>query len=149
MMYINARVGAEHCIHPNSGYAERETSYDRSHMTIFLSIAFGLSLAVILLGFWADRSAISARINGANGLPILVALIASFLASLVVAVIAWLFDGFEMLVWVLLFSIPYHAGLGGLLIWRLQSLATRAKAADDANSQRIAGMFRKPSKPQS
>jgi hypothetical protein len=126
-----------------------QPSYDRSHMTIFVSIAFGLSLAVILLGFWADRSAISARINGANGLPILVALIASFLASLVVAVIAWLFDGFEMLVWVLLFSIPYHAGLGGLLIWRLQSLATRAKAADDANSQRIADMFRKPSKPQS
>lgn len=61
-------------------------------MTIFLSIAFGLSLAVILLGFWADRSAITARINGANGLPILLALIVSFLGSLAVAVIAWLFD---------------------------------------------------------
>ena len=118
-------------------------------MTIFLSIAFCLSLAVILLGFWADRSAISARINGANGLPILVALIVSFLGSLAVAVIAWLFDSFEMLVWVLLFSVPYHVGLGGLLIWRLQSLATRAKAADNANSQRIADMFKKPSKPQS
>ena len=118
-------------------------------MTIFLRIAFGLSLAVILLGFWADRSAVTARINGANGLPILVALVASFLASLVVAVVAGLFDSMEMLVWVLLFTVPYHVGLGGLLIWRLQSLATRAKAEDNANSQRIADMFKKPSKPQS
>lgn len=111
-------------------------------MTLFLSIALGLSLSIILLGFWADRSAVTARINGANGLPILVALIVSFLASLVVAVIAWLFDSFEMLIWVLLFTVPYHVGLGGLLIWRLQSLATRVKAADNANSQRIADMFK-------
>ena len=89
------------------------------------------------------------RVTSSDGLPILVALIVSFLASLAVAVIVWLFDGFEILVWVLLFTVPYHAGLGGLLIWRLQSLATRAKAADDANSQRIADMFKKPSKPQS
>lgn len=111
-------------------------------MTIFLSIAFGLSLAMILLGFWADRSAVTARINGANGLPILVALVLSLLGSVAVAVIAWLFDGFEMLVWVLLFSVPYHFALGGLLIWRLQSLATRVKAADNAKSQRIGGMFK-------
>ena len=111
-------------------------------MSIFLGIAFGLSLAVILIGFFADRSAVTARINGANGLPILVALIVSFLGSLAVAVIAWRFDGFERLVWGLLFTVPYHIGLGGLLIWRLQSLATRAKAADNANSQRIADMFK-------
>ncbi len=118
-------------------------------MTIFLSIAFGLSLSIILLGFWADRSAVTARINGANGLPILVALIVSFLVSLVVAVIAWLFDGFEMLGRVLLFTVPYHVVLGGLLIWRLQSLATRVKAEEEARSKKFADMFRKPSKPQS
>ena len=106
-------------------------------MTIFLSIAFGLSLAIILLGFWADRSAVTARINGANGLPILVALIVSFLSSLAVAVIAWLFDSFKMLFWVLLFTVPYHVGLGGLLIWRLQSLATRVSAEDAARLKRI------------
>lgn len=66
-------------------------------MTIFLSIAFGLSLAVILIGFFADRSALTAKINGANGLPILVALNVSFLASLVVAVIAGLIGGRGML----------------------------------------------------
>lgn len=48
-------------------------------MTTFLAIAFALSLCVILLGFWADRSAVKAQINGANGMPILAALIVSFL----------------------------------------------------------------------
>jgi hypothetical protein len=118
-------------------------------MTIFLSIAFGLSLALILLGFWADRSAVTARINGANGLPILVALVVSFLASLVVAVIAGLLDDWEILGKVLLFTVPCHAALGGLLIWRLQSLATRVKAEEEARSKKFADMFRKPSKPQS
>jgi hypothetical protein len=73
-------------------------------MTIFLSIAFCLSLAVILLGYWADRSAVTARINGANGLPILVALIVSAGGSLAVAVIAGVFRGWGMLGWVLLFA---------------------------------------------
>lgn len=116
-------------------------------MTIFLSIAFGLSLSVILIGFFADRSAVKAKINGANGLPILVALIVSFLGSLAVAVISWLFDSFEMLVWVLLFTVPYHVGLGGLLIWRLQNLATQVAEAGRANNLRIAEMFKKPRKP--
>ncbi len=49
-------------------------------MDIFLGTAVGLSLALILTGFLMDRSAVKARINGANGLPILVALIVSFLA---------------------------------------------------------------------
>lgn len=94
-------------------------------MTVFLAIAFGLSLGLILLGFWADRSAIKDRINGANGLPILVALIVSFLGSLVVALIAGVFGGWEWMGWIMLLTVPYHAGVAALLIWRLQSLATR------------------------
>jgi pheromone shutdown protein TraB len=105
-------------------------------------------LAVILIGF-ADRSAVTAKINGANGLPILVALILSFLASLVVAVIAGLFGGWGMLGKVLLFTVPYHVVVGGLLIWRLQSLATQVAEEDRANSLRIAEMFKKPGKPRS
>ena len=116
-------------------------------MTIFLSIAFCLSLAVILLGYWADRSAVTARINGANGLPILVALIVSAGGSLAVAVIAGLFGGWDMLGWVLLFAIPYHIILGTLLISRLQSLATRATRAEAANSKKFADMFKKPGEP--
>ncbi len=94
-------------------------------MTTFLAIAFGLSLSLILLGFWADRSAVRARINGANGMPILVALIVSFLGSLVVALIAGVFGSWERMGWILLLTIPYHVGLAAFLIWRLQSLATR------------------------
>lgn len=94
-------------------------------MTTFLAIAFGLSLSLILLGFWADRSAVRARINGANGMPILVALIVSFLGSLVVALIAGVFGSWEHMGWILLLTIPYHVGLAAFLIWRLQSLATR------------------------
>lgn len=94
-------------------------------MTTFLAIAFGLSFGVILLGFFADRSAVKAKINGANGLPVLVALIVSFLASLVVAVIAGIFGNWSTMGWIVILTIPYHIGLAALLIWRLQSLATR------------------------
>jgi hypothetical protein len=118
-------------------------------MTMFLSIAFCLSLTVILLGFWADRSAVKARINGANGLPVLVALIVSFLAWLVVAVMAGLFGGLGMLGMVLLFAIPYHIVLGGLLIWRLQTLAARVSAEDKARQSQISEWFSKPKKRQS
>ena len=94
-------------------------------MTTFLAIAFALSFCLIMLGFWADRSAVRAKINGANGMPILVALIVSFLGSLVVAVIAGIFGSWATMGWIVLLTIPYHIGLAALLIWRLQSLATR------------------------
>lgn len=117
-------------------------------MIIFLSAAFCLSLAMILLGYWADRSAVTARITGANGLPILVALIDSAGGSLAVAVIAGVFGGWAMLGWVLLFAIAYHIILGALLISRLQSLATRVSRAEAAKSNKFADMFKKPTKPQ-
>lgn len=115
-------------------------------MTIFLSIALALSLTVILIGFFADRSAVKSHINGANGLPILVALVVSFIGSLVVAIVAALFGGWAMLGWVLLFSVPYHGALGGLLIWRLQDLATKASAEDAAQLKRIDQWKKKSSK---
>lgn len=106
-------------------------------MTIFLTIAFCVSLSLILLGFWADRSAVRERINGANGLPILVALIASFLGSLAVALIAGIFGSLELLGKVLLFTFPYHIIFGGFLIWRLQSLATLISEADKLKELRL------------
>ncbi len=99
-------------------------------MDIFLGTAVGLSLALILTGFLMDRSAVKARINGANGLPILVALIVSFLASIGVAVVSGLIKGWGSMGWILLFTIPYHVALGGLLIWRLQMLARRITEAE-------------------
>lgn len=99
-------------------------------MTLFLTLAACLSLAVILLGYWADRAAIAARINGANGLPVLVALIASFLLSLGTATVAGIWGGWSMLGAVLATTVAAHVTLGGVLIWRLQRLATRAARAD-------------------
>lgn len=116
-------------------------------MTLFLTIAFVLSFCLIMLGFWADRSAVTARINGANGMPILVALILSFLVSLAVAVIAGVFSGWKMLGSVLLFMLPYHIGLGALLIWRLQSLATRLSAAEKARLSALEQRFTPPRNP--
>ena len=63
-------------------------------MTPFLSLALGLSLTVILIGYLADLSAVNARINGANGLPMLVV---SFLGSFIIAIVAVLFGGWAML----------------------------------------------------
>jgi hypothetical protein len=52
-------------------------------------------------------------------------------------------------VWVLVFTVPYHIGVGGLLFWRLQSLAARLKAEEEARSEEISKMYKPPSKPQS
>lgn len=95
-------------------------------MALFLGTALCLSLILILTGYLVDRSAVRQRINGANGLPMLAALIVSFLISLVLAIVAGLFGGWAILGWVLAFTVPYHVVVGGLMIARLQQLATRA-----------------------
>lgn len=97
-------------------------------MALFLGISVALSLILILIGFRMDRSAIKARINGANGLPVLAALVVSFLASLGIAAVAGIFGGWAMFGWVILFTLPYHIALGALVIWRLQRLASRTAA---------------------
>jgi hypothetical protein len=99
-------------------------------MTLFLSAALLLSLLLIGLGFAMDMSAVRGRINGANGFPILISLLLSFAGSLGVALISGLFGGWGLLGKVLLFTVPYHMGLGGILIWRLQTVATRVAEGD-------------------
>lgn len=103
-------------------------------MTIFLGAALCLSLIVILGGFLMDRGGIVAKVNGANGLPLLAALILSFVGSLAVALIAGVFAGWAMLGRVLLFSVLYHPALGALLLWRLQVLATKVATVSKADS---------------
>ncbi|MFM1887346.1 MAG: hypothetical protein RL026_2503 [Pseudomonadota bacterium] len=93
-------------------------------MKTFLMISVGISLALILLATLMERSAIRARINGANGMVILVALIVSFLASLLVALVSGLLEGWGALFTVLLGSVAYHALLGFLTVGYLQKLAT-------------------------
>ena len=97
-------------------------------MTIFYGIALALSLAILLGGYLMDRSAIHDRINGANGLPMLAALVVSIAGSLLVALIAAVVQGWAMLVVVIAASAIYHLALGWFLIGRLQSFATRTAA---------------------
>jgi hypothetical protein len=93
-------------------------------MTTFLWVSVSISLALILLAVLMERSAIMARINGANGMVILVALVVSFLASLLVALICGVLEGFGALFVVLGGSIVYHAVLGVVTVGYLQKLAT-------------------------
>ncbi len=93
-------------------------------MTTFLWISISISLALIVLAVLMERSAIMARISGANGLVILVALIVSFGASWVVALVCGLLEGWGAAFAVLGGSIVYHAVLGFVTISYLQTLAT-------------------------
>jgi hypothetical protein len=52
---------------------------------------------------------------------VLVALFASFLGSLVVAVIAAVFGGWSMMGVIVLIKIPYNVGLAALLSWSVKS----------------------------
>jgi ABC-type multidrug transport system fused ATPase/permease subunit len=99
-------------------------------MTLFLGIAGALSLAIILTGFFVDRAAIKGRVNGGNGLPILVAVIVSFVLSLAVAGVAGIFGGWQPMGWILLLTVPYHVGMIAVLARRLQALATQVAEAD-------------------
>jgi len=97
-------------------------------MNIFYTVSALILLAVILTGYLMDRSAIRQRINGANGLPVLAALVVSFGGSILVSFIAALVDGWTAMGWVLVLSVACHAALGRLLIGRLQGLATEVSA---------------------
>jgi hypothetical protein len=102
-------------------------------MVIFLSLSFALSLLVLLGAAAMERSAIIGRVNGANGLVMLVALISSALASVVVAIIAAWLSGWTILCAVLAGSALYHWVMAKTLIGGLQALATRVVASDQAN----------------
>lgn len=108
-------------------------------MTIFLTIAFILSLLMILLAFAMDMSAVRARINGANGLPLLVALLVSAGGSLFVTLIAGLFEGWAFAGKIFLFSVVYHVAIATLTIWRLQSTATLVSHAERLKEMKIWG----------
>lgn len=90
-------------------------------MTTFLATGFEMSLSVILLIFCADRWTVKVKINGSNGLLVQVALIASFLGSPIVALIAAVFGGWSMMGLIVLITIHCHVGLAALLSWSLKS----------------------------
>ncbi|MBP2310191.1 hypothetical protein GBZ48_22570 [Azospirillum melinis] len=103
-------------------------------MVLLLIISLTLSLVLLLGAAAMERAAILGRINGANGLTILVALVVSAAASLVVAVLAGWIGGWSALLAVLAGSALYHWGMAKLLLGGLQAIASRIAAADRAKS---------------
>lgn len=103
-------------------------------MVTFLSLSFAVSPVVLLGAAAMERAAVLGRINGANGLAMLVALIVFALASVVVAIIAaWLSGDGIMLFAVLVGSALYHWVMAKTLFGGLQALAARVAASDKAN----------------
>lgn len=97
-------------------------------MPTFLWVCTGVSLLALLIATLAERSAIVGRINGANGMIILVFLIVSFLASILVAIVSGIFGGWSMFWRVLGGGVLYHAVMGAATIGYLQWFATRSAA---------------------
>ncbi|PWC78673.1 hypothetical protein [Azospirillum sp. TSH64] len=103
-------------------------------MVLLLSISLTLSLVVLLGAAAMERAAILGRINGANGLTILVVLVVSAAASLVVAVLAGWIGGWGAMLTVLVGSALYHWAMAKLLLSGLQGIASRIAATDRAKS---------------
>jgi hypothetical protein len=97
-------------------------------MTLFLLLALALSAALIGLGYMMDANAIKARINGANGLPLLAAVLVSGAGLVVVAVICGIWAGPALAFGVLGASLLWHFGALRLAVWHLQRKASRSKA---------------------
>lgn len=96
-------------------------------MTIFFSLAFALSVAVLLIAHLMEAGAIRNRINGANGLTLFMALYASVAGSVLVALVGWIFSGILTALEVLAFSAAWHISVFKLSTGRLQGLASRSK----------------------
>ncbi len=103
-------------------------------MVLLLSLSLTLSLVVLLGAAAMERAAILGRINGANGLTILVALIVSAAASPVVSLLAGWIGGWSALLAVIAGSALYHWAMAKLLLGGLQAIASRIAAGDRAKS---------------
>lgn len=101
-------------------------------MTVFLLLAFACSALVIGIAHAMEAGAIRNRVSGANGFVLTMVLVASALASLGVALIAWVLGSFGLGVAVLAFSALWHICAFKLSVARLQGLIDRdtARKAD-------------------
>lgn len=105
-----------------------KSSVSQKVLGMLIKVAWIISAVLIGLAYLMDRSAIMARINGANGLPLLAAFIVSFLGSLLLAVIMAFMDGWLMLFKVIGVSLVYHLLLMTLMMKRLEYLAQQVVA---------------------
>ena len=108
-------------------------------MTLLLSLSLALSLILLLIAAAMERSAILGRINGSNGLFVLVALIVSATASVVLSIIAGWYGGWAVLPAVLAGSALYHWVMAKILVGGLQVIATRTAALGKRNPSGGAG----------
>ena len=104
-------------------------------LTLFLEIALGLSLLLILSGYLMDLGAILGGVEGANGLPIFMMTMISFVGSFPVAVIAWIFGGWGYAWPIFLGTVPYHLGLVFLLVKHLEFVGRRRTRARERRSR--------------
>ena len=104
-------------------------------LTLFLEIAFGLSLLLILSGYLMDLGAILGGVDGANGLPIFMMTMISFVGSFPVALIAWIFGGWGYAWPIFLGTVPYHLGLVFLLVKHLEFVGRRRTRARERRSR--------------
>ena len=103
-------------------------------MTLFLDIALGLSLLLIFGGYLMDLGAVIGGVDGAAGLPIFVLSMISFVGSFPVAILAWIFEGWDYAWPIFLGTVPYHLGLVFLLVKHLEFIAHRKKRRKEARS---------------
>lgn len=96
-------------------------------MTIFLSLALGLSALCLGLAHAMEAGAIRTHVSGANGFVLTMVMLASGTASLVVALIAWIVGGLWIAVAVVAGSIAWHGGVFTLSVWRLTRLARTSR----------------------
>lgn len=98
-------------------------------MPTLLGLWLALSLAVLLVAAAMERSAILGRVNGANGLFALAALVVSALGSVAAAVAAAWVGGWAVLPAALAASALYHWAMAKVLVGGLGALAKRMAAA--------------------
>ncbi len=98
-------------------------------MTIFLSLALGLSAAVLALAHAMEAQAIRNQVSGANGFVLFVAFYVSAIGSLGVALIGWIFGSFGLALGVLAFAVLWHITVFKLSTWALQRLIDTEKRA--------------------
>ncbi|MEZ5756174.1 MAG: hypothetical protein R3D90_15960 [Paracoccaceae bacterium] len=90
--------------------------------------ALAASALLLTIAFRMERSAIQKRINGANGLTLLAAVIASASATIPVAALAWWAKGQITAAAILVFSALWHLAAWRLALRSLQSLIAASPA---------------------
>ena len=101
------------------------------HMTTVLALCLLASALAVAIAFAMERGAIRARINGANGLALVMVLYASAIGSVVLAVITGFVWSLLAGLAVLAVSAVWHWGAFQLTVGGQQRLANRVTAEGD------------------